>query len=644
MGQREPMSGERLKGRSVRVAQRATRMRIAALMVVLDITLVVGIYTTLVVLRFDASIPEGYWAGFGWFVVFAALLHVTLNAFFGLYSAIWRYASLNEARRVLLAGGSCLVVLCGYSLFDRSAVPLSLPIVGGVFTTGAIGLLRFQSRLFAYRRNLPGERIRRVAVIGAGSGGAQIVRSMMHSEGHPYQPVCFVDDNDLKVGMRMLGLPVYGPIANIGELADEVDTVLLAIPGASGATVRRITDIVEAAGLPMKVIPNVGEILSRGPQAQLTVGDVRDLEINDLLGRPEISTDLSAVEAMVRGRTVLVTGGGGSIGSEIARQVAAFGPRRLVLLDSDETHLHDARAKISPKVQAESVLASIRDRERVMEIFQEVAPDLVLHAAALKHVPVLEVNAAEAVKTNIEGMEAVVDAAVATNVRRFVFISTDKAVNPSSVMGATKWIGEQLLLDRAPEGAAWSCVRFGNVLGSRGSVLPTFERQIREGGPVTVTDERMTRFFMSVQEAVQLVLQAGALSTGRNIFMLDMGEPVSILELAERMIRLTGKTKGVDIDVEITGMRDGEKLFEELRTPDERAFDTAHPSIQQLEPVSVGRPTLDAQIRSIRRAVESKSRNDEIAALVLSFARSRGDRTVIDLRTRVAPISAAKSS
>lgn len=595
----------------------------------LDVMFIWGVYTSLVILRFDARIPDGYWSGFGWFLVAAFIVHLAANWIFGLYSAIWRYASLNEARRVLGAGFLSIAILSVFSLIDRSAVPLSLPIVGGVFVTASIGLLRFQSRLFAHRRHSTEDGRHRVAVIGAGSGGAQVVRSMLSDEGHPYEPVLFLDDNPLKSGLKMLGLPVYGPISTIREFTDEIDSVLLAIPGADGPTVRRILDEVEAVGLPVKVLPNLGEMVGES----VSIRDVRDLEIRDLLGRPEISTDLDAVKAMVQGRCVLVTGGGGSIGSEIARQVEAFGPGRLVLLDSDETHLHDAMAKLEHPELAESLLANIRDSARIRSAFDEIRPDVVLHAAALKHVPVLETNAVEAIKTNIEGMESIVDAAVATNVRRFVFISTDKAVNPSSVMGATKWFGEQLMLSRAPAGSSWSCVRFGNVLGSRGSVLPTFERQIREGGPVTVTDARMTRFFMSVQEAVQLVLQAGAMSSAQNIYMLEMGEPVRIMELAERMIRLTGQEPGIDVKVNITGMREGEKLAEQLRTPDEAVSDTEHPSIHELCPVRVPDESIRAQLRSLRRVIDEGAPNEHVADMMMSFAHSRGDRTVIDLRT-----------
>lgn len=628
------------KGRGLRLSQRAVKIRPALLMMTLDVMFIWGVYTSLVILRFDADLPDNYWSGFGWFLAAAFLVHLSVNWAFGLYSAIWRFASMNEARRLLGAGLVSMAILIGLSLVDRSTVPLSLPIVGGIVVTGSVGLLRFQSRLFAHRRHSRKKQDRRrIGVIGAGSGGAQVVRAMLQDDAQGYEPVFFVDDDPRKHGLKMFGLPVFGPISKVGELTDEIDSLLLAIPGADGPTIRRVLDQVESVGLPVKVLPNLGYMVD-GP---ISMRDVRDLEVADLLGRPEVSTDLDCVRSMISGRCILVTGGGGSIGSEIARQVSAFGPGRLVLLDSDETHLHDAMAKLDGGVRAESLLANIRDRRRILSVFEEVRPDVVLHAAALKHVPVLETHATEAVKTNIEGMDHVVDAAVATDVRRFVFISTDKAVNPSSVMGATKWFGEQIMLSRAPEGSSWSCVRFGNVLGSRGSVLPTFERQIRDGGPVTVTDARMTRFFMSVQEAVQLVLQAGAMSSGHNIYMLEMGEPVRILELAERMIRMTGNEPYVDIHIVISGIRGGEKLAEELFTSGEEACETEHRSIRELSPVRVQPSTIQTQLQSLRRAIDDGASDEHLARMVMAFARHT-DCSVIDLRSRVMDEYVSRSS
>jgi FlaA1/EpsC-like NDP-sugar epimerase len=338
------------------------------------------------------------------------------------------------------------------------------------------------------------------------------------------------------------------------------------------------------------------------------------VRIEDLLGRKQVTTDLDSVRQLLFGRRVLITGAGGSIGSEIARQVAACGPRLLLMLDHDETHLHDAAAQISGP--ATQLLADVRDKQRIYDLFAHWRPEVVFHAAAHKHVPLLESHPCEAVLTNVIGTRNVASAAARVRVDRFVFISTDKAVHPSSVMGASKWMGEQIVLSNAMKGARFCAVRFGNVLGSRGSVIPTFVRQISSGGPVTVTDERMTRYFMSTPEAVQLVLQASTFAQGGEVFMLEMGEPANILDLAKRMILLSGRTVGRDIDIEIVGTRPGEKLTEELRAPDEEAFNTPHPSIVRLHPRVAEYAELQACIDDLSILVTNRQENGVVYFLL----------------------------
>jgi FlaA1/EpsC-like NDP-sugar epimerase len=599
-----------------KVARFAARAKLAAVMATLDAALVSGAYLLLVVLRFDATIPDAYWESFGLFLVVAAAIHVPVNYAFGLYSEIWRHASVNEARRVLAAGAVSTLLLVLITAFDRSRTPLSVPLVGGLLATGGIGVLRFQSRLFALRRRSVDLEPTRVAVIGAGDAAAKLVRDIRRSD--EYVAVVVLDDDSRKWGMSLLGTTVQGPIDLLPELVEQyrVDAAILAVPSAAAQLVRRVEAIAEACELPLKILPGVGELLGAAP----SIRDVRDLEITDLLGRTEVTTDLERVRSVLAGRTILVTGAGGSIGSEIVRQAAEFDPARLVLLDSDETHLHDAVAKLGTGVDHAVELVNIRDRARVLEVFAAHLPDVVLHAAALKHVPVLERNAREAIRTNVLGTANVVDAAVAYQVGMLVNISTDKAVNPTSVMGATKWLGERLVMARAPEGASWCCVRFGNVLGSRGSVVPTFERQIREGGPVTITDPRMTRFFMSVQEAVQLVLQAGAMTTGRSIYMLEMGEPVSIAEFAHKMIRLTGQRPGEDVDIVYTGVRPGEKLFEELSTPTESMSPTDHPSISRLATPALGPALVDEILDALRRRIDDPAGDARLGRFIRDLA------------------------
>jgi FlaA1/EpsC-like NDP-sugar epimerase len=378
--------------------------------------------------------------------------------------------------------------------------------------------------------------------------------------------------------------------------------------------VRRAASAAEAADVALKVLPGISKAMNGGASLR----DIRDVRIEDLLGREQVVTDLDAVTAMLAGKRVLITGAGGSIGSEIARQVTACGPAALALVDHDETHLHDVAADLPGATQ---VLADIRNPDVVTRLFLQHRPEVVFHAAAHKHVPLLEEHPCEAVSTNVVGTRNVLDAAAEVGVGQLVFISTDKAVYPSSVMGASKRLGEQLVLHRAPVGARYCAVRFGNVLGSRGSVVPTFMRQIEAGGPVTVTDPRMTRFFMSIEEAVQLVLQAAALADdgAGEVFMLDMGEPVRILDLAERMIRLSGRKPGTDIEIRISGIRPGEKLAEELTMVHEDESPTLHPSIRRVATAPVPADELELGVSELR-ALAGALADDACAELLKLLA------------------------
>jgi FlaA1/EpsC-like NDP-sugar epimerase len=413
--------------------------------------------------------------------------------------------------------------------------------------------------------------------------------------------VAVFDDDVRAHGLSLLGVPVVGSVDDIPEAADRytIQQVLLAIPSPAPALVERALRASETAGVSMKILPGVKDMINE-PAHVAALRQARAPQIEDLLGRTPVPTDLEAVRQCLKGQRVLVTGAGGSIGSEISRQVAGAEPGLLVLLDHDETHLHDTAAMVGGP--CEQALVDIADRAAVFEAFELYRPEVVFHAAAHKHVPVLEQHPLEAAKTNVLGTLNVVDAAAAVGSTRFVQISTDKAVRPSSVMGASKRLAEQVVLAHSPEGAAYCTVRFGNVLGSRGSVIPTFARQIAKGGPVTVTDPRMTRFFMSVEEAVQLVLQSSVLSSGGEIFMLEMGVPVRILDLAERMIRLSGCQVGIDIPIEITGIRPGEKLEEMLSTPEEQVLDTSHPYINRLVPIKAPPQNFAAELERLEVA------------------------------------------
>jgi FlaA1/EpsC-like NDP-sugar epimerase len=571
---------------------------------VLDAVAVAAAYGVAEVTYFRDRPPALYWQHFMAFLVLALLVHLVGNGVFGLYGRIWRYAGIEEARQVLLSAMAAFVVLVAprplWKMVGVERVPLQVVFVGCAFVTMAMGALRFQSRLFAWQRGTHRVGLR-VAVIGSRDAGAEAIREMLRTPVAGLVPVAVFDDDSRAHGLSLIGVPVVGGIGDIPAAANRytIQQVLLAIPNPAPELVERALRASEAAGVAMKILPSARDVAA-GKEHTAPIRQAREPRIEDLLGRTSVSTDLNAVRRSLAGQRVLITGAGGSIGSEIARQVADFNPAQLLLLDHDETHLHDI-AVVLPG-SCEQLLVDISDRAAVFEALLRHRPDVVFHAAAHKHVPVLESHPVEAVNVNVYGTQNIVQAAAAAGTMRFVLISSDKAVRPISVMGASKRVAEEVVLAHAPTGAAYSVVRFGNVLGSRGSVIPTFARQIAAGGPITVTDPRMTRFFMSVEEAVQLVLQASVLSESREIFMLEMGEPVRILDLAQRMIRLSGHEEGTDIPIRMIGCRPGEKLHEELNGPDEEAFPTSHPFIRRLVPVSSPEDEVAEGLRTMRDA------------------------------------------
>ncbi len=593
------------------LAQQAARIRSDLPLAILDAGIATVAYTGITFVRFDGAIPQPFEGVFPRVVVTAVCVHLLANWTWGLYGEIWRHASVQEARRVLLAGGFAVALLAVFFLRGGSLTPFSVLLLGGATTTMFAGAVRFHARLFAFHRNAALPKPSRVAVVGAGESGAAIVRDMLRSPDAGLLPVVVLDDDPRKQGRALHGIPILGGCDQLPQAVRRfaVDQTVLAIPSADGETVRRVATAAEVAGSALKILPSMHELVDR----RVTVRDVRDLEIADLLGRAQVLTDPEAVQGILRGRRVLITGAGGSIGSEIARQAAACKPASLVLLDHDETHLYDAASEIDPECVPEcvQVLADVRDRELMDAIVARHRPQVIFHAAAHKHVPMLEAHPCEAIATNVLGTLHTVDAAVRHGTERFVLISTDKAVRPSSVMGASKLIAEHIVLSRAQGVRRYCAVRFGNVLGSRGSVIPLFLRQIARGGPVTVTDARMTRYFMSTSEAVQLVLQAAVFAVGGEVFMLEMGEPVRILDLAERMIRLSGRRVGTDVSIKITGMRPGEKLTEELSAPSEVPFPTAHDAIVGLLPEPPDPEMLRA---GLQRLAELARRRDEAGA------------------------------
>ncbi len=584
----------------LRIARAATKVRGDLTLVVLDAFMVVVAYIGLLMLRFDGSVPPRYWGRFLVFLPVALLVQLGANWLWGTYGSMWRHAGVDEARRLLLANGtSAIVLLSLFAWQGDPRVPLTVIVVGPLVCTILMGAPRFQSRLMAFRRARDRSAGLRIVVVGAGSAAASIIREMQRDTRLGLKPVAIVDDDPTLWSRSLARVPVVGGIDTLAKVVAErqAHQVLVAIPWAGPAVVRRVAAGARTAGVAVKTLPSVTDLVRDG----VSLRDARDLRIDDLLGREQVKIDIGQVRALLGGRRVLVTGGGGSIGAEIARQVAAFEPARLVLLDRDETHLHDTAQELT--FPAEQVLADVRDRRAVADVFRAAQPEVIFHAAAHKHVPILERYAGEAVAANVLGTLNVVEAAAACGSERLVAISTDKAAQPTGVMGASKWLSEQIVLARTPSGRRFCSVRFGNVLGSRGSVIPTFQRQIAAGGPLTVTDPRMTRYFMSLHEAVSLVLQAAARSTDSEVFMLEMGEPVNILELAQRMIRLSGERDDA-IEIRITGPRPGEELEESLRAPGEQLEPTAHPSIHVVRPLRLDPDALDRALVELTALLE----------------------------------------
>ena len=551
-------------------------------------------------------------------------LEIAILVGFGLYRRLWRYASIWELKLIFAAGVAAAAVawIVGGILLPASGiatvrVPVSVLAMYSVFSIAVVAtprlLLRVTERRFPQRRSTDGDR--RVIIAGAGSAGQMVVKEINANPQLGLTPVGFVDDDNSKLGLRIGNLQVLGTLQQLHEVAERerAQELIIAMPRASGTIVRKIVRAAYEAGLRTRTVPGLYEILD----GRVSVATLREVQIEDLLRRDPIQTDLAAVRRLAEGRTVLVTGAGGSIGSELCRQLVALAPKNLILLGHGENPifeiLHELMAE-EPRANLIPVIADIRDRQRIQRIFAEHKPYAVFHAAAHKHVPLMEENVSEAITNNVQGTRNVVDAAISCGTQHFVLISTDKVVRPTNVMGASKRVAEAIVQNAArAHKRHFVSVRFGNVLGSRGSVVPTFLRQIHDGGPVTVTHPEMRRFFMTIPEAVQLVLQAGALGQGGELFMLDMGEPVRIIDLARDMIRLSGLEEGTDIEIEFTGIRPGEKLYEEMFFHHEVAEATEHPKVLRARNGQHG-VCSDLEIGALVEAALSETNENQLRA------------------------------
>ncbi|HNX26295.1 MAG TPA: nucleoside-diphosphate sugar epimerase/dehydratase [Phycisphaerae bacterium] len=514
----------------------------------------------------------------------------------------WRYSGIRDILRILVASwwfvliSSIFLVLFVYMpdsmgkmkpryIGDYFAFfPKSVLVLDFMVTVFLVSVARLALRIYYEElRPISPEGLKRVLLVGAGSAGETILRELSRTRYEEYRVVGIVDDDPHKQGLLIHDIPILGKTDDIPRICKENDIreIIIALPSASQKQMKRVINLCSGTKLKFQALPGLSDIIS----GKVMVSQIRPVDINDLLGRDIVQLDTKAISSFINGRIVLVTGAGGSIGSEMCRQICSYSPQRLIIVEQAETALFDIENELRrnfPKVCLVPRICDIYDRERVMSVWDEIRPNVVIHAAAYKHVPMMEYNPCEAVKTNIFGSKNVADASVKYDVAEFITISTDKAVNPSSIMGCSKRVVEiytQALNWRENCKTKFKAVRFGNVLGSAGSVVPTFRKQIATGGPVTVTHPDMTRYFMTIPEAAQLVLEAAATGQGGQIFLLDMGEPVKIADLAKQMITLSGFRPGEDIDIVYTGIRPGEKLFEELRTQGEDIEPTVHPKI-----------------------------------------------------------------
>jgi FlaA1/EpsC-like NDP-sugar epimerase/dTDP-4-amino-4,6-dideoxygalactose transaminase len=555
-------------------------------LVLIDVGIVSAAWLLAVAAGFEADVPADVIDRLVLVVGPPILLQLVVHWAVGLYGPVWRYASIEEAARVMAAVAAGIFAAFGWFWLLDDITTLTLPLltappVAALLILIGCGGVRFQSRLFALeRQRTRAAKSVRAMIVGAGSPGAALAYELSHTDsGRDVQVVGFIDDDARLHGRSLRGIPVLGGTGELEELCrrHRVDRILVALPDAGREQTKPIVDRALRTEAQVKVLHPAADTGSGMLQ------NVRDIDLSDLLGRQPAPVDSAGIGDYLRGATVLVTGAGGSIGSEISHQVARYQPGRLLLLDRDETLLHDVA--IGPLGDAEIILLDLCDRDRVIALLEETRPEVVFHAAANKHVPILERHATQAANTNVLSTWWLANAAADNGCQRFVHLSTDKAAHPCSVMGATKRAAEHIVagVGRRHD-LPYAAVRFGNVLGSRGSVVPTFLRQILDGGPVTVTSEDMTRYFMTIPEAVSLVLQAGAMADGGQIFLLDMGEPASILGLARQMIRLAGLRPDDDIPIQITGVRPGERLHERLYDEAEEHEPADHPSISVLRP------------------------------------------------------------
>ena len=568
-------------------------MRKAFVLLFFDVISIMASYMAALLLRFDlifSNIPRGYLTGYIWSMPYWVIISIVVFYGMRLYHSIWMFAGIDEAKRIVQSY-MILLVFYGVGILAMDLrMPRSYFLVGYVFSIMCTVGLRFGYRLLrSYLRSTRSSveaATDRVMIIGAGQAGKTLILEMQNSRHIKTKVCCVIDDNPNKKGRLLEGVPIVGNRYDIEEMVQEygITRIVYAIPAASADDRKAILNICKQTGCKMQTVPGIYQLLNE----EVSVSRLRDVEITDLLGRAQVKVNNSEILQTLSDKVILVTGGGGSIGSELCRQIAASSPKMLIIFDIYENNAYTIRQELKrlyPDMKLITLIGSVRNTRRIDTVIETYRPDIVFHAAAHKHVPLMEDSPNEAIKNNVEGTYKTALAAAKHGVKKFVLISTDKAVNPTNIMGASKRLCEMIIqmMDRHSD-TDFVAVRFGNVLGSNGSVIPLFKKQIAEGGPVTVTDKRMIRYFMTIPEAVSLILQASYYAHGGEIFVLDMGEPVKIDDMARNLIRLSGYVPDEDIKIVYTGLRPGEKLYEELLMDEEGITETEN------ELIFIGKP------------------------------------------------------
>lgn len=589
------------------------------LLIILDIITINLSYIIGLLLRFDGTIPEIYFNTFKEYAVYITIIQIMVFALFGLYKTMWRYASISEFTKIILATVVANIICAVVLIWSNSGLPRSIYAIALIVDTALVGGTRFLSRARASMRTVDKKckSYKKTMVIGAGEAGVLVVKELTKHTEIPSVPVAFIDDDSNKYGKDIAGVPVVGNRNDIKEAVEklEIDEIIVAMPSISKEDQQEILNICNKTDAKVKMIPGYYEFIDD----KVDLKQIRDVQIEDLLGRDEIHLDQNVLDGFIKDKVILVTGAGGSIGSELCRQIIKYNPKLLVMLDIYENTIYDIQNEIrrnSPEANIEVIIDTIRDKERMDIVFNKYRPNVVFHAAAHKHVPLMEDSPVSAVKNNVFGTYNLVRCSDKYKVEKFVNISTDKAVNPTSVMGCTKRVCEIIIQTMNEKSKTdFVAVRFGNVLGSNGSVIPLFKRQIAEGGPVTVTHPDIIRYFMTIPEACQLVMQAGAIADGGEIFILDMGEPVKILDLAEKLIKLSGYTPYENMEIKFTGLRPGEKLYEELLLDKDNATETQYNKIFIEKPIKYDVEIFNENIKNLEKATHQNEKTVVVEAL-----------------------------